>query len=279
MILSSKFGVTKHNDVTVIKMQRSLFGQDLLHAYAFMYKDTLIDTGTDYSSTLLKQLAQQQQIQKIFLTHHHEDHSGSAHSFNIPVFSSAKTAQIMRKGFKLKFYQKLLWGKMRVCECQTFSNENTIGNSMVKIIETPGHSDDHVAFFLPQKKWLFSGDLFIHQKIKYFRRDEDFSKTIDSLQSVLSLDFTTLFCCHYGIVEQGKKALQNKLDHLLRIEDKVRTLHAEGLSIKQISRKLTKSTSVVITFGDVSTNNLVYSILHGARPRKDIHHILETTSK
>lgn len=258
-------------------MQRSLFGQNFLHAYAFMYKDTLIDTGLDCCSTLLKRLAQQQQIQKIFLTHHHEDHSGSAHSFDIPVFSSAKTAQIMRKGFKLKFYQKLLWGRMCVCECQTFNRENTIGDKKVKVIETPGHSEDHVAFFLPQKKWLFSGDLFIHQKIKYFRRDEDFSKTIYSLQSILSLDFTTLFCCHHGVIEQGKKALQNKLEHLLRIEDKVRTLHTKGLSVKQISRELTKSTSVAITFGDVSTNNLVHAILHGPRPRKDIHRILENS--
>ncbi|BBM83395.1 MBL fold metallo-hydrolase [Candidatus Uabimicrobium amorphum] len=274
-IFAFNFDITTHQEVTIVKMGRTFLGQKFLQAYAFIYKDTLVDTGLDCCGKNLRELAGKQKVQKIFLSHHHEDHSGGAHHFDIPIFSSTKTAQIIHSGFKLKPYQRIVWGKMHKCDCKEFPVHLAMGDETVEVIHTPGHSEDHVVFFLPQKKWLFCGDLFVHEKIKYFRKDEDFATTIASLRRVIALDFSTLFCCHRGVVVNGKKALCNKLDHLLRVEDKVRKLHEQGLPIKKIAQKLTKTTSLRITLGDVSTDNLVHSILFGGVRRPDIKKILE----
>lgn len=279
IIFAFNFTTSTHHEVVIVKMGRSFLGQKFLQTYAFIYKDTLIDTGLDCCGYLLRELARKQQVQKIFLSHHHEDHSGGAHHFDIPIFSSQKTARIMRRGFALKPYQRIVWGKMNKCDCKEFPQNVAMGQQRVEVLEAPGHSEDHIVFFLPEKKWLFCGDLFVHEKIKYFRKDEDFAKTIASLRCLISLDFTTLFCCHRGVVVNGKKALRNKLDHLLRVEDKVRKLHEEGLSIHKIARKLTKTTSMRITLGDVSTDNLVHSILYGGVQRPDIKKILEDQSQ
>ena len=89
IIFAFNFDTKIHQEVVIVKMGRSLFGQKFLQTFAFIYKDTLIDTGLDCCGQHLRELACKQQVQKIFLSHHHEDHSGGAHHFDIPIFCYA----------------------------------------------------------------------------------------------------------------------------------------------------------------------------------------------
>ena len=78
-------------------------------------------------------------------------------------------------------------------------------------MEVPGHCEDQVAFWVPDRGLLFSGDAFIHERPRYFRSDEDFHATIASLRRLLELDFEHLLCAHRPRVGNGKAALQQKL--------------------------------------------------------------------
>ena len=67
---------------------------------------------------------------------------------------------------------------------------------------------DLTCLFLPEQKYLFSGDMYISKSLKYLRIDENLTQLIQSLRKLIALDFEILFCPHRGIVEEGKKALQ-----------------------------------------------------------------------
>jgi len=81
-------------------------------------------------------------------------------------------------------------------------------------VPTPGHSDDHSIFFVPEIRSIFSADLFVTGKPMVARFDEDVLLHMASLERVLELDFDHLFCAHRGYVPNGRAAIQARLDHL-----------------------------------------------------------------
>ncbi|WP_163832072.1 MBL fold metallo-hydrolase [Spartinivicinus ruber] len=119
---------------------------------------------------------------------------------------------------------------------------------------------------------IFKGDAFLADKIKLFRGDEDFAKTIESLKRLVTLEFADLFCAHRPIMNQGKQALQQKLAYLLELEDQARYLHRKGHSIKAITQQLLGNESrlrTLLTRGDMSKQNIIRSILFGPTPRDE----------
>ena len=38
-----------------------------------------------------------------------------------------------------------------------------------RVIHTPGHSADHIALYEPNRRWLFSGDLYLAPRLRYLR--------------------------------------------------------------------------------------------------------------
>ena len=61
---------------------------------------------------------------------------------------------------------------------------------------------------------------------------------IETLRSLLNLDFDTLFCGHAGPCPQGKQRLQDKLDSFLELREKNWALEDNGLNKSEIVSKL-----------------------------------------
>jgi glyoxylase-like metal-dependent hydrolase (beta-lactamase superfamily II) len=76
--------------------------------------------------------------------------------------------------------------------------------------------------------------MYISKSLKYFRADENLTQLIDSLKKLIALDFEILFCPHRGIVEQGKQALEEKLENLLELCRQSQQLMQQGLDEEQI---------------------------------------------
>ena len=148
-----------------------------------------------------------------------------------------------------------------------------VGRFEGRVVPAPGHCDDQVAFHVPSEGWLFSGDAFIHEHVRVFRRDEDFARTVATLERLAALDFDVLLCAHRPRLTGGKKALQAKLDWLRSLEAQVRALHARGYGVGEIVARTDLGRGrpfFRLTFGDVSSANLVRSILHGPEPRPEV---------
>lgn len=271
--------LSRATPLTKIRMARSSFGRELMPVHAWAIGDTLIDTGLSCFSRELSAFAKLAGIRRALLTHHHEDHSGNAAtlaSHGVEVSASAPTAAIVSRGFPIRFYQHLMWGTAPAAPLSSIAPLPTttqVGPYEAQLLPAPGHCDDQIVVFIPEHGWLFSGDVFLHERIKVFRRDEDFATSVATLERLLTLDFDTLLCAHRPRFTGGKAALAAKLAHLQDVKGRTRTLHEKGLPEAQIAQRLgiaKPSTFTRITLGDVSTENLVRSILHGPSPRPEI---------
>lgn len=261
-----------HNfgDVTGFELGYAPMGKPLMNVYFYLVEDILMDTGQSHMGNTVLSLLNERKISKIFLTHHHEDHSGNASLLNerknIPVFAHRETVKILSTGFKILPYQMLLWGKAPPVDARELPK--VINGERIKLVpvHTPGHSKDLTVYIEKDKGWLFSGDLFLGSRIKFFRADENIHETISSLEKVLKFDFNALYCGHNPKLKDGKKFLKKKHDYLVNLRGEIRELGKKGYSIREIKKALSRKENLFIyflTFGNASFSHLVRSALQG----------------
>lgn len=263
--------------VTLIRMERSYFGRRLMPVYCFQVGDTLVDSGLSCLARPLQALVEKAAIRRALLTHHHEDHAGNAATLlqtGVQVFGTELTARIVARGFPIHFYQHILWGAMAPASLKPLQSL-VIGPHEATVIPAPGHCDDQVVYHVPGQGWLFSGDAFIHEHVRAFRRDEDFAGTLATLERLLTLDFDVLFCAHRPRLTGGKEALRLKRQWLQDIEGQTRALHTAGASLSEINQRLAigpRNGFNRLTLGDVSSENMIRSILFGPELRPAHRH-------
>ncbi len=235
--------------------------------------NTIIDSGPPNQWKDVKNYLSGTNFKKVVLTHHHEDHSGNSagisNYFDVPVFCHKFGIEPIRKGFPLKLYQKIFWGRPKKFDPLPMPDKIDAGNGhILKPIHTPGHSPDHVCFLEPEKKWLFTGDLYLATRPKLFRADEDLAGEIESLKTILTYDFTTIFCAHKGIVENGYGELQKKLSYFNDLVNKVREMNLNGETTLEITHKLfgKKDSAGMISFRHICFENLVKECLKVKAP-------------
>jgi len=135
------------------------------------------------------------------------------------------------------------------------------------VIPTPGHSDDHICLFESNEGWLFSGDLFISERVKYMREDEDIYSIIDSLKKVAALHPKKMFCSFSGTIENPEAAIHQKIDYLENLKDEVEKSVQRGLPAREIQRRLLGRGDPfsLISSGHVSKQNLINAFLKPKR--------------
>lgn len=233
----------------------------------YRINDLLIDTGPVNQWKLIKKFIEERELKKVVITHHHEDHSGNGFNiqkdFTSEIYASDKTVDICKNGFKVEFYRRYAWGKPKKFDPLQIESSIKTGKYLLKPINTSGHSEDMTCYIEENQGWLFTGDLLISSKPKYMRKGENPLEEIESIKEVLKLDFDIVFCSHKGIVQNGKKALENKLNYLTEIYEKILYLHKKGLTKKEISIKLFGKEDILtlLTYYNFSKLNIVDAFL------------------
>lgn len=258
---------TDYNGVKIAKFGKYNLA-DNSTVMVFLLDDILIDTGPPNQRKEILQWAGEKRIGKVLLTHHHEDHSGNAwgmkERLRLPVFMHETGVPLLEKKLALRLYQKIFWGIPKPVKTDPFPEEirSESGYRLVPIY-TPGHAPDHVCFLEPDRKWLFTGDLFLASKAKLFRADEELKGEMDSLKTILEYDFHTLFCAHKGVVENGREKLQAKLDYFIGLVENVKQLDSEGKSVREIALELMGKDGLpgFVTMKHLSSDNLVRECL------------------
>jgi hypothetical protein len=87
--------------------------------------------------------------------------------------------------------------------------------------------------------------------------------TLESLKRLAALDVRTIFCGLKGVVEDGGKALKEKIRGMEELRDRALELHQKGLSPREIRRRLLglEDKMYTITGGHFSKQNVIDSIL------------------
>ena len=243
-----------------------------LNTSAVLYRlgATLIDTGPPNRWPQVRSFLQEQPPERVLLTHHHEDHSGNAAriqaAFGAQILAHPAALPELAAGWRLRPYQHLFWGRPLPLIAQTVPEINEMdGGLRLQTLRTPGHADDLVCYLEPERGWLFTGDLYIGSRSRYLRRDENLPLQIESLRAILQHNFKIVFCGHRGVVTEGYRAIEEKLDYLVTFTQQVKDLHSKGLSVREITRQLLgrEDFTSMATLGHFTKGNLVRGCLVG----------------
>lgn len=208
------------------------------------------------------------EIKQLWLTHHHEDHSGNAsrvaRKFKLTPYAPIQAQEKLSKGFRIPAIQQMTWGKPQRVVTKPLTKTMLLENGDEVIsIHTPGHAKDLTCFYLPKQKWFFSGDLYLARALKYMRADENLMELMQSLKTVLELEIDVVFCPHRGIDEKGKAGMQDKLNYLIELCEKAKTNEQQGLSVEESTVDLLGKPEMMdkISRGNFSKANLVRQAL------------------
>jgi glyoxylase-like metal-dependent hydrolase (beta-lactamase superfamily II) len=244
----------------------------------------LIDTGFPWARRRLKkaliELGADRTITTVVNTHYHEDHTGNndlvAELCGARVLAHAEAVPEIRFPVELPWYRSFLFGPARVAEVTPIGPAVVTEHLRLEVIETPGHCPGHICLLEPNKRWLFSGDLYVAADLDSQLGDADGPQWIASLERVLELRPAWLFDAH-GSIFAGQQAvhrqLQRKLEFLRAIRDRVHRHATHSQTIQQLTRRVFDRRDLVawlsfgdgwlslITGSDFSRGNIVKSFL------------------
>jgi len=269
--------IKRFGKVEAFELGYGLWRQPLMNVYFFLVDGVCIDTAQSLMRKPLLEIIRERKINQVVLTHFHEDHSGNAASIqkakDVPIFGHPVTVQKMKHGFRILPYQYYMWGPSRKINVKVLPPVIESDSISLLPIYTPGHSVDHTSYLVKNEGWLFSGDLYLASRIKYFRADEKIDDIICSLKKVLNLDFQTLFCAHNPELTQGKQKIREKLEFLENFYGEVATLYERGFNEKEIMNHFPyKEVNLVkiFTTGNVSLAHMVRSTINSIEKSMEI---------
>lgn len=262
---------TRVGDVTEIKMGRSLDGQTALYwVCAYLIDGILIDTGCDYTKNEFVDFLRGKNVSLIVNTHYHEDHIGGnallREEFGLRAVAHSDTVSLMSRRYDLYPFQEIIWGY------PTPSTADPVGAVLdhegvnLSIIETPGHCKGHVSLFEETRGILFSGDIWVGERPKTARTEENLHQLIANLGKFEELKPNIMFASLGKVVPNPLEVIRRTRSYLETTRDKILRLHSEGKSVEQILSELFGRESVLAdaTQNQLSTKIFIESFLRSA---------------
>ncbi len=261
--------VNQFEEVTQIKMSRELGGEPLYWVAAHLVDGLLIDTGCKYTAEELVKFLEGRNLKFAVNTHYHEDHIGANHllkqKFGIEIFAPRESVPLINQVPKLYPYQEMVWGYPEPTEVNCLPEKIETGRFHFDVVETPGHCKGHVALIEPERGWCFSADLFISEKPRVIRPEEDITGITRSMKKLVALktDRLILFTSMGNVVQDGRKALRTCIEYFQDLSQRAKQLEKKGLSIVAIRDEIfgRESSLAGLTDGQFSSENLVRAAL------------------
>jgi glyoxylase-like metal-dependent hydrolase (beta-lactamase superfamily II) len=277
--------VEQQGSVLAIRMSRSFFGRPFWWTTAYWVDGLLIDTGPRFAARYLCQALQKVTVNQIVITHAHENQIGGLPALlqcfpGAKIYVSRRTAPLLQEPpvTNLHLYRKLLWGKPHpwtgpVEIIDEVSDRIATDAYVFHVLETPGHTPDHIALFEPTQRWLFSGDIYQHGQDEAWVTEADLFGVICSLRTLASLHPERLFAADGRISRTPLPELHGKIGRLVQLAREVARMDALGLTVDEMVLRLFQKEPPIHfwTTGHYSARHLVaacrsYNALFTAHP-------------
>lgn len=243
------------------------WGRHSMTVSVYLVDGMMIDTGPFKKSAELIPLFNEWHPSQVVLTHHHEDHTGMAASLEargVPIYIHELGGPLCTNTMKLPLYRRVFWGERPPFQPNVIGEMHESNHYKWEVIHTPGHAEDHIALFNKEKGWMIGGDLYVHPQPKSAFSFESFPEMAASLRKVLTYDFDVYICSHAGVIQNGKKALQRKLDYVETVIGEVQRYESMGMSPREIHKKMFPKLHPmhVLSFFENSPRHIINSVLH-----------------
>jgi len=238
--------VQQHGSVTAIRMARTFLGRPIYWTTAYWFDGLLIDSGPAYLAGELTRVLAHREVKQIILTHAHEDHIGGLHGLrrrfpNARIYASPQSIEIIQDPQRLhpQFYRRVLWGVPKaVPTVEPLPLQVETEQFRLRVVETPGHSPDHVSFFEPTHRWVFTGDAFIGGKDQSWAAEYEMFGIISSLRTLAALRPERLFPGSGNVRRTAQPELHGKIAQLLGLCQEVSRLDAKKFTTDEIVEQL-----------------------------------------
>jgi glyoxylase-like metal-dependent hydrolase (beta-lactamase superfamily II) len=179
---------------------------------------SLIDAGVgepahlkDLASALA---ARRARLDTVFVTHGHHDHAAGA-----PAIARAHPSAT---------FAKLSWPDEDArydVAWRTLSDDQAVvaGGEPLRVLHTPGHSPDHLAFWHESSRTLFTGDLVVlgGSVMIHWSRGGDLGQYLASLARLQALDPKRLLPAHGPAIDDPQTLLSGYIEHRRQRERQV----------------------------------------------------------
>ncbi len=264
MIEISDFG-----EVRQIKLASEIDGVPYYWVSTYLIDGLLIDTGCSKTLKDFSEFLETAKVDIVVNTHSHEDHIGGnrmiQEKFGWPVYASELAIPAIKNPPKIPWYSEQAWGPAEPSEPKPLTSVIKTPRFSFEVIETPGHSPDHVAFVEKNQGWVFSGDLFIDRRLSVAGPGMNVSDMLASMNRLVDLmdDKSLLFTSLRTVRRDGRKTLQDFILRFEKLREDARALSARGLDVREIVDKMFGGESMfaAITNDLFSSANLVRLLL------------------
>ena len=263
--------ISDFEDVTRFKLSLEADGKPVYWVAAYLVDGLLIDTGCSHTAGELVRALEGRELRMVVNTHYHEDHIGADRLLKerrgAPIFAHRDSVPLINRVPGLRPYQEFVWGYPEPTVAETLGESIETGRYRFDVVETPGHSEGHVALVERAQGWCFSGDIFITERPKVIRADEDAKVLITTMRMLaeLPMERLVLFTSMGEIIPEGRRALLACAGYLDGLRAELKRLEAAGLSPVEMRKQVfgEGSTLAALTGGHFSSDNLVSSLLAG----------------